>query len=686
VLTVANPIKPVIGEHPVKNTMRLLTTWGLVLLWAGIVMSVDLSSIKFPAGLDLRKIQNLMRLVDPKTCGCARPEQHCEVPVPEARFVGFTCKVGTFCCRMKKRPGNPNLKELQSLIPKKIQSHLQNLPQQLLSQTPQQPQKTQQPLARFPPSPQGPGQQFTQTRLPSQQQQQPFLRGPTQTKLSNFGQRVPNQQIDSSNNRRKPQNQPIYNPNEVKTPKKKAVMDEIEPHHLGLPKGIKAFIKPVSQLQHRILVSPAEEPTQEKKDNKICRCQPVDDCPPDNRDYITFRKSCPFGQVQCCQQLNDIANDVDVKINYIPPKEEIEILSTTSKAYPVEIEKETQSPSPISSLSHIRPVNIPVYLVPKTTGPPESASSSSIHSDTQLVDQTFRKKEVFEGTTLKNELPKITSEENILKTTTTATTTTPNSVSLLYSAMPYTIVSSSVSIRKIEWENIPAILTNDKKDELFQVHGTPIKNKPSNIPNTPIKHQELPTTQSIYTTRNPIFIPPYRQQINPSNLVPPPVTLVQQRRPVIPAQQPIRPYQVQQTKYRQPIPQQQVPQQPIPQQPIPQNRLARPNSVPQTQQYLPTNVRPGTFNAVPQVPQQTIYRRPIANQNQVRPRPPIRPQTTFLQPTNVRRPLQPRQPTRQIISRADTILQPVQPRQMGFVESIGDAAIQLVTGLFSWPL
>ena len=167
------------------------------MLGAGVVLALDLSSIKnFPAGLDLRKIQNLMRIVDPKTCGCARPEQHCEVPVPEARFVGFTCKIGTFCCRMKKQPGRPNLKDFQRFLP------------------------TQQS--------QSPGQntqQFTRPRPP------PHRQGSNNKK---------NQNLEKENSWSKEttvHNQPIYNHNVIKTEETKEKVDEIEPHHLGLPKG-----------------------------------------------------------------------------------------------------------------------------------------------------------------------------------------------------------------------------------------------------------------------------------------------------------------------------------------------------------------------------------------------------------------------------------------------------------------
>ena len=40
-------------------------------------------SLNLPPGIDLREVQGLLRIVDPSTCGCARPDQHCEVPVPQ---------------------------------------------------------------------------------------------------------------------------------------------------------------------------------------------------------------------------------------------------------------------------------------------------------------------------------------------------------------------------------------------------------------------------------------------------------------------------------------------------------------------------------------------------------------------------------------------------------------------------
>ena len=104
--------------------MGQLAKWTLLLLSAGIVLAVDLKDLKLPQGVDIRKMQSLLRIVDPKSCGCARPDQHCEVPVPEAKFVGLTCKVGKFCCRLKKHPGKLGLRNLQKLIPKEIKYQL----------------------------------------------------------------------------------------------------------------------------------------------------------------------------------------------------------------------------------------------------------------------------------------------------------------------------------------------------------------------------------------------------------------------------------------------------------------------------------------------------------------------------------------------------------------------------------
>merc|ERR1712242_102170 len=683
--------------------MGYLATWSLVMLGAGAVLALDLASIKnFPAGLDLRKIQNLMRIVDPKTCGCARPEQHCEVPVPEARFVGFTCKIGTFCCRMKKQPGRPNLKDFQRFIP------------------------TQ-------PS-QSPPQQFSRTRPPPRQ--------------------VPSNNRDkiqkNENSWRKDtavKKQPIYNHNEIKTEEIKEKVDEIEPHQLGLPKGIKAFIKPVSQLQHRILAAPAEEIKTEENDEKTCKCELTDSCPKEQRDYITFRKSCPFGQVQCCRKSGEIAEHDHSSLKKLNAEEtglkgEIEILSTTSKTYPAQIQPQTSTP--IASLSHIRPVHIPIPLVPTTSEKGESTPPRAQTPEDQLTDQTFRKKDTVNiGTTT-------TTTTTILPTETTssspAVTTTPSSVTLLYSATPYTIISSSTSISKIEWDYQP----NNQQKKVFQVH---------NLPSTNVKNTKTAAPPLVFSTRKPIFISPDRSQGN----------RIQQRRPI---QQTQRPQRIQPTNQQfrphvqnrptktSSVPRSQTgtfqvvnpstpaehPQRHLqspaqgpehirprqhngrPSQGHPQINRPRPANIhphsqnirPQSENIRPhpQNIRPPSHNVQPQPhnirpqsqnirpPSQNIHPQPqnneqniwqtisntdpqqFSNINQPRARPPTQPETLYPLEKNAPKALPPRQPLqppiRQIIDRSDST-HPFQSRQMGFVESVGDAAIKMVEKLFSWP-
>merc|ERR1712217_757759 len=655
--------------------MGYLATWSMVMLGAGVGLALDLSSIKnFPAGLDLRKIQNLMRVVDPKTCGCARPEQHCEVPVPEARFVGFTCKIGTFSCRMKKHPGRPNLKDFQRFLP---------------TQPSQSQGRNNQP-----------SQQFTRTRHPPRQ-------------VPNNKRNIIQNKENSWRKDTTANNQPIYNHNEIKTEETKEKADEIEPHHLGLPKGIKAFIKPVSQLQHRILAAPAEETNPKENEDKICKCEPTDNCPKEQRDYITFRKSCPFGQVQCCRNAGEISNQDHISLDNLNAQEtglrrEIEILSTTSKAYPAQIQPQTSTP--IASLSHIRPVHIPVPLVPSTTEQEES-SPALVHTP-ELTDQTFRKKDTVNiGTTT-------TTTTTILPTETTRTspavTTTPSSVTLLYSATPYTIISSSTSVSKIEWDYQP----NKQQKKVFQVHNLPSRDvQNTNTPAPPI------TPASVFSTRKPIFISPDRSQagIFPSG------NKIQQRRPI---QQTQRPQRIQPTNHQlrphiqnRPTKTSSVPRSQAgtfqvvnPSRPVqhPKNRAHSPEHTrprqhnvhpsqainkghPQINRPRPVNIRPQSQNIRPQsenIPphpqnsEQSIWRtvpntepQQFSNINQPRARPPTNPEPLYPLQKNALPPRQPFQPpVRQIIDRADT-----QPRQMGFVESVGDAAIKMVEKLFSWP-
>merc|ERR1712060_50793 len=127
----------------------------------------------------------------------------------------------------------------------------------------------------------------------------------------------------------------------------------------------------------------------------------------------------------------------------------------------------------------------------------------------------------------------------------------------------------------------------------------------------------------------------------------------------------------------------------------PQSQNVRPQSeniLPHPQNIRPQsqNIRPPSQNIRPQ-PQnseQNIWRtvpntkpQQFSNINQPRARPPTTPETLYPLQKNTLSPRQPFQPPiRQIIDRADT-----QPRQMGFVESVGDAAIKMVEKLFSWP-
>merc|ERR1719225_434803 len=122
-------------------------------------------------------------------------------------------------------------------------------------------------------------------------------------------------------------------------------MDNLEPYDLGIPKEVKAFIRPVSELKKRTLdLTTTKAPSSY---SSVCRCERMESCPAEKRDYITFRKSCPFGQVQCCRSFGN--------------REEFDNLSKISGP---------------AQVSQIRPVHIPVSLVPTT--PLSSTSTASI--------------------------------------------------------------------------------------------------------------------------------------------------------------------------------------------------------------------------------------------------------------------------------------------------------------------
>jgi hypothetical protein len=60
--------------------------------------------LSLPPGFDMREIKYLLSVVDPPSCKCAPPTA-CEVPIPNAHFVGFRCNgyEKRFCCKRKNK-------------------------------------------------------------------------------------------------------------------------------------------------------------------------------------------------------------------------------------------------------------------------------------------------------------------------------------------------------------------------------------------------------------------------------------------------------------------------------------------------------------------------------------------------------------------------------------------------------
>ena len=199
---VSGPVSPRLSR---PQTMTRTALWPLLAALAAAAVALDLSTVRIPPGLDLRKIQNLMKVVDPKSCGCARPDQHCEVPVPEAKFVGFSCRVGTFCCRYKKQ--RPPGAQQQPL-------NIRTIPQTLAE-------------VMSAPGPR-PGQRFTQTR------QAPAVALPRKDTVAVIERprNVTRQAAASAAPRPRPQ-RPVFDPREKK---RVVTKDNLEPHDLGIPK------------------------------------------------------------------------------------------------------------------------------------------------------------------------------------------------------------------------------------------------------------------------------------------------------------------------------------------------------------------------------------------------------------------------------------------------------------------
>jgi len=80
---------------------------------------------------DLTEIKNLLRIVNPQSCGCALPPS-CPIAIKGAHLVGFRCNQAAgfeFCCE-RRIPGTstriPNVKELKSMLPKGVTGNPQN--------------------------------------------------------------------------------------------------------------------------------------------------------------------------------------------------------------------------------------------------------------------------------------------------------------------------------------------------------------------------------------------------------------------------------------------------------------------------------------------------------------------------------------------------------------------------------
>ena len=156
---------------------------------------------------------------------------------------------------------------------------------------------------------------------------------------------------------------PVFDP---KQKKRVVTMENLEPYDLGIPKEVKAFIRPVSKLGKRTLDTAVDLATTKAPTSysSVCRCENMDSCPAEKRDYITFRKSCPYGQVQCCRTFGN--------------RDGFENLSKISGP---------------AQVSQIRPVHIPVPLVPTTTTTTVTTSTTTTVSTTTSTSSLLEAKE-----------------------------------------------------------------------------------------------------------------------------------------------------------------------------------------------------------------------------------------------------------------------------------------------------
>ena len=233
----------------------------------------------------------------------------------------------------------------------------------------------------------------------------------------------------------------------------------LDPATLGLPTGAK--IKLASQVLAKRLLEVPEVTTQHPRQ---CECRDTISCPASYRDYITFRKSCPFGLVQCCMEVETLST----------PLVPVSLDHTTAK---------TMDRQTMPELSQIRPVSIPVNLLPeKEQEEQEEPAASRRRLDKGgLVDQTFRKfsqREETGGPDDQMESTTITTEATLAPGTATASPPAP--------VTPYTIVSSSMTVSKVVWEERRPL---NKK---WQVVGEVVARKkgPFTVWNKPVERRD----------------------------------------------------------------------------------------------------------------------------------------------------------------------------------------------------
>ena len=650
------------------------------LLYLGISQALDLTSVPLSSGINVKKIQNLMKIVDPKSCGCARPDQHCEVPVPEAKFVGFKCTRGQFCCRRKRKSGPIDIKTIPStLADVDHDDHVDTAP------------------IRVPPT-------FVQTR------------GATPRQDDQEVQIIEKQNIIRPSTQQPPgagaQN-PVFNPHT--TERVITNVESLEPYDLGLPKDIEAYIRPVSKLSKRKLnFKTAGTTTTSAPDlTPTCRCEPDYTCPAEKRDYITFRKSCPYGQVQCCRVYGDTSG-----------MENILLMPTSPNPVDVNIRKVP------ASVSQIRPVHIPIEIVSTTTTESTTTSTTTTTTTTtttststvSLDSSSESAVTFFESLKISTSPPQQTTEESSTPAQTTPsvspTPSTPAPVTF-FSATPYTIVSSTYTVSKLEWQT----------DEDEAAEETTQATTASTTTPATTTTQPSTTAQPQYPKRVPIFIPNgNNQKLKPFVHLPnqpprqivkkPPAAHVVDHHPtghvvdhhpeahVVPPETPqktttAKPQTpgVKNVVHKKPSPHtvhkhQQVPQQPVlrrpqqPQQP-PRSVVGTPVFVqkdnshiysplhphhPRTSKpiFIPhgAKIPPGFIRVPATVPGQVVH---LGHQRPHHQAPPRRwPMTEYLQP-----------PPKRIIPES-TGRQFSDSQQLGFVESVGQAAINAVSNIFSW--